>query len=98
MDREGIIQRVLDTLGIIIVDKTQIHEQATLAELMLDEDDVQALFQRLQAEFDCTFPDFIQERARQRPEHVSVPMLVELVLLIRQERAPLAPGGPSKRC
>ena len=85
MDREGIKQRVLDALGIILVDKSPIHDEATFAELVLDKEDVDDLFARLESLFGCRFPGFIRERASLRPEHVSLPMLVDLILLMQQE-------------
>ncbi|WP_244652955.1 hypothetical protein [Pseudomonas syringae] len=91
MDREGIKQRVLDALGVIIVDKSHIHEEATFEELVLDEDDVNELLKRLEGMFGCRFPAFVRERASLRPEHVSLPMLVDLILLMQQET-----GMPSR--
>lgn len=87
MDREGVTQRVLDTLGIILVDKSQVHDNATLAEMALDEDDVQVLLERLEDLFDCRFPQRLREGARQHPEHVSVPMIVDLILLMHRQQA-----------
>ncbi len=91
MDREGIKQRVLDALGVIIVDKSHIHEEATFEELVLDEDDVNELLKRLEGMFGCRFPAFVRGRASLRPEHVSLPMLVDLILLMQQET-----GMPSR--
>ena len=85
MDREGVNQRVLDALGIILVDKSQVHDDATLAEMSLDEDDVQLLLERLEGLFGCQFPQRVRECARHRPEHVSVPMIVDLILLMQQQ-------------
>lgn len=82
MDREGVTQRVLDALGVVLVDKSQIRDNATLAEMHLDEDDVQVLLDRLEEMFRCQFAQQIRERARQRPEHVSVPMIVDLIMLM----------------
>lgn len=88
MDREGIKQRVFDALGIILVDKSQIHEDSTFAELVLDDDDVHELLKRLEHMFACRFPSFVRERASRRPEHVSLPMLVDLIVLMQQEADP----------
>ena len=85
MDREGVTQRVLDVLGIILVDKSQVHDNATFAEMSLDEDDVQLLLEKLEGRFGCQFPQRVRECARQRPEHVSVPMIVDLILMIQQQ-------------
>ncbi|GAB7533040.1 hypothetical protein PS3A_54560 [Pseudomonas sp. 3A(2025)] len=85
MDREGIKQRVFDALGIILVDKSQIHEDSTFEELVLDDDDVHELFKRLEHMFACRFPGFIRQRANRRPDHVSLPMLVDLIVMMQQE-------------
>lgn len=89
MDREGIKQRVFDALGIILVDKSQIHEDSTFEELVLDDDDIHELFKRLEHMFACRFPGFIRERANRRPEHVSLPMLVDLIVLMQHETDPV---------
>lgn len=89
MDREGIKQRVFDALGIILVDKSQIHEDSTFEELVLDDDDIHELFKRLEHLFACRFPAFIRERANRRPEHVSLPMLVDLIVLMQQDACPI---------
>lgn len=86
MDREGVTQRVLDALGIVLVDKSQIHDNATLAQMHLDEDDVQVLLEKLEETFGCRFPKTVHERARQHPDHVSVPMIVDLIILMHQTR------------
>lgn len=99
MDREGIKQRVFDALGIILVDKSQIHEDSTFEELVLDDDDVHELFKRLEVMFACRFPSFIRERANRRPEHVSLPMLVDLIVMMQQEADPAGqPVGKGTPC
>jgi hypothetical protein len=85
MDREEIKQRVLDTLGIILVDKTAIHEDATFMDLALDDEDVEWLLERLGNEFGFTFPAAIKKRAGDAPDHVTLPTLVDLIVLMRQE-------------
>lgn len=85
MDRERVTQRILDALGIILVDKSQIRDNATFAEMCLDEDDVQMLLERLEEMFGCQFPQRVRERLQQRPEHVSVPMIVDLIMLMHQD-------------
>lgn len=86
MDREGVTQRVLDALGIILVDKSQIRDNATFAEMLLDDEDVQRLLERLEDMFGCRFPQRIRESARKRPDHISVPVIVDLIMLMHQER------------
>ncbi|RRV06962.1 hypothetical protein EGJ27_14525 [Pseudomonas sp. v388] len=85
MNREGIKQRVLDVLGIILVDKDAIREDATFQDLVLDDEDVDELFNSLGNEFGFEFPESIRQRAIHKPEHLSLPMVVDLVLLMQQE-------------
>lgn len=73
----------MDALGIILVDKSQIRDEATLGELMLDEEDVNELFGRLERTLECEFPAFFRNKARSRPRHVSLPMIVDLVMLLQ---------------
>ena len=98
MNREGIKQRVLDALGVILVDKDAIREDATFQDLVLDDEDVDELFNALGNEFGFQFPDFIRQRAINKPEHLSLPMIVDLVLLMQQElNAPDANGGSAAK-
>ncbi|MBC3955321.1 hypothetical protein [Pseudomonas triticifolii] len=85
MNREGIKQRVLDALGIILVDKAEIRDEATFRDLVLDDADVDELFSQLGHEFNFEFPEFIRQRALNRPQHVSLPMVVDLIVLMHQE-------------
>lgn len=85
MNREEIKQRVLDALGVILVDKAEIRDEATFKDLVLDDNDVDELFNQLGNEFNFEFPDFIRQRAIHKPEHLSLPMLVDLILLMQQE-------------
>jgi acyl carrier protein len=94
MNREGIKQRVMDALGVILVDKDAIQEDATFQDLVLDNEDVDELFNALGTEFGFEFPESIRQRAIHKPEHLSLPMIVDLVLLMQQE---LDPGVTSGR-
>ncbi|CAM3195811.1 hypothetical protein BZK31_19855 [Pseudomonas floridensis] len=85
MNREGIKQRVLDALGVILVDKAEIRDDATFKDLVLDDEDVETLFSQLGSEFNFEFPEFIRKRAIHKPEHLSLPMVVDLILLMQQE-------------
>lgn len=85
MNREEIKQRVLDALGVILIDKDAIRDDATFQDLVLDDEDVDELFNTLGAEFGFDFPDFIKRRAVRKPEHLSLPMIVDLILLMQQE-------------
>lgn len=88
MNREAIKQRVLDTLGIILIDKTAIHEDSTFMDLALDDEDVDSLLQSMGSEFGFIFPDAIKKRAVDAPDHVTLPTLVDLIVLMRQEEQP----------
>lgn len=88
MNREEIKQRVFDTLGIILVDKTAIHEDSTFKDLALDDDDVDKLLLRLGSEFGFVFPDAIRKRAGDAPDHVTLPTLVDLIVLMQREEQP----------
>ncbi|RMQ47002.1 hypothetical protein ALQ04_00154 [Pseudomonas cichorii] len=84
MNREAINQRVLDVLGVILVDKSRLRDDVTFKDLVLDEDDLNELFTRLGEEFGFDFPEFITDRAINKPEHLSLPMVVDLIVLMRQ--------------
>jgi hypothetical protein len=85
MNREEIKQRVLDALGVILIDKDAIREDATFQDLVLDDEDVDELFNTLGTEFGFEFPDFIKQRAVHKPQHLSLPMVVDLILLMQKE-------------
>ncbi|GFM51027.1 hypothetical protein [Pseudomonas capsici] len=84
MNREDINQRVLDVLGVILVDKSALRDDVTFKDLVLDEEDINELFGRLGEEFGFEFPAFIRERAIHKPEHLSLPMVVDLIVLMQQ--------------
>ncbi|MBI6853624.1 hypothetical protein YA0002_12685 [Pseudomonas cichorii] len=84
MNREDINQSVLDILGVILVDKSALRDDVTFEDLMLDEEDINELFGRLEEEYRFEFPAFIRERAIHKPEHLSLPMVVDLIVLMRQ--------------
>lgn len=96
MNRDGIKQRVLDALGIILVDKAEIRDEATFRDLVLDDADVDELFSQLGHEFNFEFPEFIRQRALNRPEHLSLPMVVDLILLMQQESSQEGEGQENK--
>ncbi|MCJ2371627.1 hypothetical protein [Pseudomonas sp. RGM 3321] len=85
MNREEIKQKVFDALGIILVDKSMIHEGATFIDLALEDDDIECLFAALEDVFSFAFPDQIKEQAITKPEDFSLHMIVELILLMGGE-------------
>lgn len=86
MNRKEIMQLVFDRIGVILVDKAEIHENSTFEELALDEEDVNELFSYLEKELDFIFDPFIRERATQAPEHMTLNFLVDFILAMRDER------------
>ncbi|MBX8529056.1 hypothetical protein [Pseudomonas cichorii] len=84
MNREDINQRVLDVLGVILVDKSALRDDVAFEDLVLDEQDINELFGRLEEEFGFAFPASIRERAIHKPEHLSLPVVVDLIVLMRQ--------------
>ncbi|MBA1230574.1 hypothetical protein G7013_13055 [Pseudomonas viridiflava] len=96
MNREGIKQRVLDALGVILVDKAQIRDDATFKDLVLDDEDVETLFSQLGSEFNFEFPEFIRKRAVNKPQHLSLPMVVDLILLMQQDSSQALEGEKKK--
>ncbi|MEE4106412.1 hypothetical protein V2I78_20265 [Pseudomonas viridiflava] len=97
MSREAIKQRVLDALGVILVDKAEIRDDSTFKDLRLDDEDVDELFAQLGGEFNFEFPDFIRKRALNKPEHLSLPMVVDLILLMQQESSSEGDNHKRKR-
>lgn len=87
MNREGIKQRVQDVLGIILIDKDPIRDDATFKDLVLDEEDVDELFNMLGNEFGIKFPDSIKQHAVKKPEHLPLPMVVDLIWLMQPKSA-----------
>ncbi|KPB18634.1 hypothetical protein [Pseudomonas amygdali] len=85
MNREEIKQKVFDALGIILVDKSMIHEDATFIDLAFEDDDIECLFAALGEVFNFAFPDQIKEQAITKPEDFSLHMIIELILLMGNE-------------
>ena len=85
MTREEIQQYVFDTLGVILVDKSEIREDSTLDELVLDRDDIESLFRHLELRHQITIPDSAIERAEDHPDSMTVKSLVDLILFWHEE-------------
>jgi acyl carrier protein len=86
MNRQDIQQHVFDTIGIILVDKSEIHEDSSFRDLRLDEDDVNELFTQLQNDYGFEFPAAVKTRAVEKPEELILPMLVDLILMLRKDQ------------
>ncbi|NAT15499.1 hypothetical protein ALQ07_00317 [Pseudomonas syringae pv. actinidiae] len=85
MNREAIKQKVFDALGIILVDKSVINEDATFSELFLEDEDVESLFTSLEEAFGLTFPGSIKQQAIDNAREFSLHMIVELVVMMGKE-------------
>ncbi len=80
MNRKEIGQKVFDALGIILVDKSAIQDNATLADLALDDDDIERFFRALEEAFDFTLPEAIREKAIARPDQFALNKIIKLIL------------------
>ncbi|SQF99841.1 Uncharacterised protein [Paucimonas lemoignei] len=85
MTREDIKQLIFDRLGVILVDKAEIHENSSFEELALDEEDVEELFSYLETELGFRFPDTIRHRATGAPDHLTVSFLADFIFAIRDD-------------
>lgn len=85
MTREDIKQLIFNRLGVILVDKAEIHENSSFKELALDADDVEELFSYLEAELGFRVPDTIRQIATGAPDHLTVSFLADLIFTIRDE-------------
>ena len=91
MDRHEIQQHVFDTLGIILVDKDPIQDDALLTQLELDEEDFREFFSHLQLEFGIVVPDKIRTEISQLPgpspyQQLTLQGLVDLILVQMKSR------------
>jgi len=86
MDRHQIQQHVFDTLGIILVDKDPIQDDALLTDLELDEEDFSEFFSHLQSEFGIVVPGKIKSQISHLPgpspyQQLTLKGLVDLILV-----------------
>lgn len=91
MDRREIQQHVFDTLGIILVDKDPIQDDALLADLELDEEDFAEFFNHLQAEFGIVMPGKVKSQISHIPgnspyQQLTLQGLVDLILVQMKNR------------
>ena len=84
MERREIQQRVYDTLGVILVDKTEIREEATLKDLALEDFEIEDFLDQLEYDFDIIFPTRIKDRISKVPEHLTLQILVDVILVLRE--------------
>lgn len=82
MKRLDIQQRLYNTLGVLLVDKSEIREYATLKDLALEDFEIEDLLDQLEFEFDILFPTRIKDRIYKVPEHLTLQMLVDVILVL----------------
>jgi len=82
MARLDIQQRLHNTLGVMLIDKAEIRENATLRDLALDDLEIEALLDQLEFEFDIVFPFRIRNRIYKAPEHLTLQILVDVILVL----------------
>jgi hypothetical protein len=84
MKRRDIQQRVDNILGVVLVDKSEIHEDATLKDLELEDFEIEDLLDRLEYEFGIIFPTRIKDRIYKAPEHLTLGILVDVILVLTE--------------
>ena len=84
MERLEIQQRVYDTLGVMLVDKTEIREDATLTDLALEDFEIEDLLDRLEYDLGIVFPTRIKDRIYKVPEHLTLQILVDVILVLSE--------------
>ncbi|MDB6047293.1 MAG: hypothetical protein JWR17_39 [Pseudomonas sp.] len=82
MERLDVQQRLYNTLGVMLIDKAEIKEDATLRDLALDDLEIEALLDQLEFEFDIVFPIRIRKRIYKAPEHLTLQILVDVILVL----------------
>lgn len=89
MDRREIQQHVFDTLGIILVDKDPIQDDALLADLVLDEEDFAEFFSHLQAEFGIVMPGKVRSQiSHTLDQKLTLQGLVDRILMEMKGKRP----------
>ena len=86
MKRSEIQQHVFDAIGIILVDKSEIHENSSFKDLMLDEDDVNDLYDQLQSDFGIVFKPEHRAQAINSPQELTLARLVTQILKLRHDK------------
>ncbi len=91
MDRREIRQHVFDVLGIILVDKDPIQDEALLTDLKLDEEDFADFFSHLQADFHIDVPKSIRNQIADPSgnspyQQLTLQGLVDLILIQMKNR------------
>jgi len=84
MERLEIQQRIHNILGVMLVDKTEIREDATLKDLALEDFEIEDLLDQLEFEFGIIFPIRIKDRIYKAPEHLTLQILVDVILVLTE--------------
>ena len=84
MRRRDIQQRVDNILGVVLVDKSEIREEATLKDLELEDFEIEDLLDRLEFEFSIIFPTRIKDRIYKAPDHLTLGILVDVILVLTE--------------
>ncbi|WP_341520880.1 hypothetical protein AABC73_21610 [Pseudomonas sp. G.S.17] len=99
MKRSEIQQHVFDAIGIILVDKSKIKESSSFKDLVLDEDDVNDLYNELQSHFGIVFKPDHRAQAINSPHELTLARLVTQILKLihdKSQRSGTEPKGRTK--
>ncbi|WP_297845521.1 hypothetical protein [Pseudomonas sp.] len=84
MERLDIQQRLHNALGVMLIDKAEIREDATLKDLALEDSEIDELIDQLEFEFGIVFPTRIKNRIHKAPEHLTLQILVDVILVLME--------------
>jgi len=88
MERLDIQQRLHNALGVMLIDKAEIREDATLKDLALEDSEIDELLDQLEFEFGIVFPTRIKNRIYKAPEHLTLQILVDVILVLMENNKP----------
>jgi hypothetical protein len=88
MERLDIQQRLHNALGVMLIDKAEIREDATLKDLALEDSEIDELLDQLEFEFGIVFPTRIKNRIYKAPEHLTLQILVDVILVLMENDKP----------
>jgi hypothetical protein len=91
MNREEIRQKVFNALGIILVDKSAIQDDATLADLALDDHDIELFFLELKEALGFTLTETIRTAVIASPGQFALHRIIGLILLQETEKGSIEP-------
>lgn len=88
MERVEIQQRLHNALGVILIDKAEIREDATLKDLALEESEIDELLDQLEYELGIIFPIRIKNRIHKAPDHLTLQILVDVIVVLMGNEKP----------